>query len=163
MHSPSFKIDHLGNHQRFLPVLADAMFSHWRSLLEAQGKSREDFAESMQTRCRIGSLPTAMVAFEGDSVLGTAALKPQDLDIRSHLTPWLGGVFVLPEHRGRGVASSLITRLMAEAQNLGLTELYLWTPSSESLYARHGWKVFERASYHGLQICIMHRRVPTIQ
>jgi GNAT superfamily N-acetyltransferase len=99
------------------------MFSHWRSLLEAQGKSCEDFTESMQARCRIGSLPTALVAFQGDSVLGTAALKPQDLDIRPHLTPWLGGLFVLPEHRGHGVASSLVSRLVTEAQDLGLTEL----------------------------------------
>jgi len=161
MQSPSLKIDYLGNHRRFLPALAGAMFSHWRTLLEAQGKSREDFVVSMQARCRIGSLPTALVAFEGDSVMGTAALKPQDLDIRGHLTPWLGGVFVVPQHRGRGVASSLITRLVTEAQDLGLAELYLWTPSSESLYARYGWKVFERASYHGLQICIMHRRLPS--
>ncbi len=161
MHSPSFKVDYLGNQQRFVPVLVDAMFSHWQSLLAAQGKSREDFAQSMRARCRIGSLPTALVAFQGDSVLGTAALKPQHLDIRSHLTPWLGGVFVLPERRGQGIASLLVTRIIAEARELGLTELYLWTPSSESLYARHGWKVFERPSYHGLQICIMHRDLPT--
>src|SRR5579863_10133678 len=144
MHSASPKIDYLGNHQQFLPMLAEAMFSHWQSVLEAQGKSREDFVKSMQARCRIGSLPTAVVAFEGNSVLGTAALKPEDLEIRSHLTPWLGGVFVLPEHRGRGVASALVTRLVTEAESLGLNELYLWTPSSESLYARHGWKAFER-------------------
>ena len=87
MHPPSLNIDYLGKQQRFLPVLAGAMFSHWRCLLESQGKSREDFTESMQARCRIGSLPTALVAFEGDSVLGTAALKPQDLDIRPNLTP----------------------------------------------------------------------------
>jgi GNAT superfamily N-acetyltransferase len=159
MHLASPNLDYLGNHQRFLPVLAEAMFSHWRSVLKAQGKSREDFGKSMQARCRIGSLPTAVVAFEGDSVLGAAALKPEDLEIRSHLTPWLGGVFVLPEHRGRGVASALVTRLVTEAKDLGLNELYLWTPSSESLYARHGWKVFERVSYHGLEICIMHRRL----
>lgn len=157
MHSSSFKIDHLGNQQRFLPVLVDAMFGHWQSLLEAQGRSREAFAQGMKARCRIGSLPTALVAFDGDSVLGTAALKSEDLDIRSHLTPWLGGVFVLPERRGQGIALLLITRMIAEARELGLTGLYLWTPSSESLYARHGWKVFERPWYHGLQICIMHR------
>ncbi len=49
------KIDYLANQRRFLPVLVDAMFSHWRSVLEAQGKSRDDFAASMQARCRIGS------------------------------------------------------------------------------------------------------------
>ena len=161
MQSPSLKIDYLGNQQRFLPVLVDAMFSHWQSLLAAQGKSREDFTQSMLARCHVGSLPTALVAFEGDSVVGTAALKPQDLDIRSHLTPWLGGVFVLPERRRQGIASLLMKRVIAEAQELGLTELYLWTPSAESLYARQGWKVFERALYHGLEICIMHRYLPS--
>ncbi len=135
------------------------MYDHWRALLQAMGKSREDFAESMQARCRIGSLPTALVAFEGDEVLGTVALKPQDLDIRPHLTPWLGGVFVLEKHRGHGIASLLITAMMAEAWRLKLAELYLWTPSAETLYTRQGWTVLERATYHDLQICIMHRRL----
>lgn len=157
MQPVSVKIDYLLNHQRFLPVLVDSMYDHWRPLLQAMGRSGEDFAESMRARCRIGSLPTALVAFQGDRVLGTAALKPQDLDIRPHLTPWLGGMFVLPEHRGRGIASLLVRAIVVEALRVGLVELYLWTPSSESLYARHGWAVLERASYHDQQICIMHR------
>ncbi len=160
MHSVSLSIDYLGNQQRFLPVLVDCMYDHWRALLEAMCKSREEFAESLQARCRIGALPTALVAFRGDEVLGTAALKPQDLDIRPHLTPWLGGVFVLEKHRGHGVASKLVAAIIAEAKRLKLTELYLWTPAAEHLYARQGWNVLERTSYHDLQICVMHRRLP---
>ncbi len=159
MHSVDCTIDYLGLQQRFLPVLVECMYAHWRELLEKMGKSRGEFAESMQARCRMGSLPTAMVAFQGHEVLGTAALKPADLDIRPHLTPWLGGVFVLERHRAQGIGSRLVTAMVLESQRLGLSELYLWTPASESLYARHGWAVLERAFYHDQQICIMHRRL----
>jgi GNAT superfamily N-acetyltransferase len=154
-------IDYLANQRSYLPVLVDAMYAHWHPLFQAMGKTREDFAGLMRARCRIGSLPTALVAFQGEQVLGTGAIKPQDLDIRPHLTPWLGGMFVMPEHRNRGLGSSLITAIAAEARKLGLPELYLWTPSSENLYARHGWEAVERTSYHGLPICIMHRSLPS--
>ena len=159
MRSASVRVDYLGNQQRFLPVLLNAMYEHWRLLLQAMGKSREDFAASLQDRCQIGSLPTALVAYEGDQVLGTSALKPEDLDIRPQLTPWLGGMFVLPEYRGHGLSALLAEKTVAEARRLGLTELYLWTPASERLYARHGWAVVERTRHHDLQICIMHRRL----
>jgi GNAT superfamily N-acetyltransferase len=155
----NLQFDYLGNQTRFLPPLLDAMHEHWRLVLHTMGKSREDFAESLKDRCRIGSLPTALVAFEGNQVLGTSALKPQDLDIRPQLTPWLGGMFVLPQHRGRGIGALLVSKTIAEARRLGLTQLYLWTPASESLYARHGWAVIERTRYHDLQICIMHQRL----
>jgi len=125
MRSASARVDYLGNQQRFLPVLLNAMYEHWRVLLQAMGKSREDFAESLQDRCRIGSLPTALVAYEGDQVLGTGALKPHDLDIRPKLTPWLGGMFVLPEYRGRGLGALLAEKTVAEARRLGLRQLYL--------------------------------------
>ncbi len=153
----SINTDYLANHTRFVPVLTDYMYAHWRSLLEAVGKSRDDFALSMQDHCRIGSLPLALVAFQDDQVLGTIALKPQDLDIRPDLTPWLGGLFILAEYRRRGIGSLLITRMVAEAEKLGLPCLYLWTPSAESLYVRHGWKLLERVPYYEYTISIMFR------
>ena len=138
-------------------MLTDQMYEHWRSLLNAAGKSREDFAQSMQDRCRIGSLPLALVAFDPDFVLGTIALKHQDLDIRPQFTPWLGGLFVLKQYRGCGIGSLLITRIAEEARKLGLPRLYLWTPTAEKLYARQGWSLVERVSYHKYRISIMDR------
>jgi GNAT superfamily N-acetyltransferase len=158
----AIQIDYLINHQRFLPVLTDLMYHHWQPLLEALGKSRPDFELSMQERCHTDSLPLALVAFERDHVFGTIALKPQDLDIRPQLTPWLGGLFVLPEYRGCGVASLLIPCMVKEAARLHLSDLYLWTPSAESLYARHGWVLMEKTPYHTYEISIMHRRLAAV-
>jgi len=151
------KVDYLFNQKQFVPGLTQHMYEHWRTLLEATGKSGQDFAQSMRDRCRTDSLPLALVAFDADELLGTISLKPRDLDIRPELTPWLGGLFVLPQYRGRGIGSVLVGRIVAEAERLLLPCLYLWTPSSEGLYARHGWTLLERAPYHGYEISIMNR------
>ena len=151
------KIDYLANQKRFAPTLTRHMYAHWRSLLDSMGKSRQDFAQSMRDRYHRDSLPLALVAYEKHQVLGTIALKPQDLDIRPELTPWLGGLFVLPQYRRRGIGSALISGIVAEAERLRLPCLFLWTPSSERLYARHGWSLLERAPYHGHEISIMKR------
>ncbi len=157
MSSP--QIDFLFNHQRFVPVLTERMYEHWRELLQATGRSREEFAKSMRDRCRKDSLPLALVAFHQDEVLGTVALKPQDLDIRPQLTPWLGGLFVMPRFRGHGIGSLLIIKVVEEARRLRLSRLYLWTPSAESLYARHGWSLLERVAYHHYTISVMDRQL----
>ncbi len=159
MNLGSVRIDYLGNQKQFLPLLTEHMYQHWRSLLQAMGKSRDDFAQSMRDRCATDSLPLALVAFEGDQVLGTIALKPQDLARRPQLTPWLGGLFVLKKYRSQGIASLLITKILAEAERLRLPCLHLWTPASEDFYARRGWTLLERSPYHHCEISLMNRRL----
>ena len=62
------------------------------------------------------------------------------------------------EHRGRGVASALVTRIVEEAAALGIPELYLYTDTSQSLYARLGWDVVEDTlDDEGLAITVMKR------
>src|SRR4051812_27947910 len=51
------------------------------------------------------------VRFEGDRPVGTASLAHQDLDSRPDLTPWLAGVYVVPDARGRGHAEALVRQV----------------------------------------------------
>jgi GNAT superfamily N-acetyltransferase len=69
----------------------------------------------------------------------------------------MGGLFVAEAHRGRGVASALIRRLLEEARRLKIARLYLWTPSAEGLYAKLGWVNLEKLDYCGYQISIMQK------
>jgi GNAT superfamily N-acetyltransferase len=80
--------------------------------------------------------------------------------LKQALTPWLGGVFVLPEHRRRGVASALCRAAEEKAWSLGFKALYLFTPDQQSLYARLGWKKAERAVWRGLESDIMIKTKP---
>ncbi|MHC8318648.1 GNAT family N-acetyltransferase [Pseudomonas sp. LB3P31] len=80
---------------------------------------------------------------------------------RRSLTPWLAGVYVKAEYRGRGIASKLVNRIVDEAAALGIAELYLYTDQAQSLYASLGWEVVEdTVDDEGLEITVMKRQVP---
>ena len=57
----------------------------------------------------------ALVAVVGGQAVGTVTLKSDDWRPREDLSPWLGGLFVLPEHRGRGIAGRLVVALADDA------------------------------------------------
>ncbi|MFL1464251.1 GNAT family N-acetyltransferase [Roseococcus sp. DSY-14] len=85
------------------------------------------------------------VAFEGAEPVGTASLVQQDLPSRPDLAPWLAGVFVVPEARGRGHAGRLVGHVEAHAAAAGVRTLWLYTGAADGLYARLGWQVAEAA------------------
>lgn len=54
-------------------------------------------------------------------------LVANDMESRSDLTPWLAGVYVKAQHRGRGMGAALIARVIDEARALSVPRLYLCT------------------------------------
>ena len=101
----------------------------------------------------------ALIALsETGTLLGSAGILPRTIT-HKHLTPWLSSVYVPDEHRGRGIASALSLRAIVETAKLGFERLYLFTPRSESLYARIGWKTFERIEHNGTPLALMERPV----
>jgi predicted N-acetyltransferase YhbS len=57
------------------------------------------------------SLPLALVASTDGELLGMGALREHDLPSHEEFTPWLGGMFVLPQHRRKGVGAALCRAL----------------------------------------------------
>lgn len=53
---------------------------------------------------------------------------------------YIGDVFVVPEHRGRGVSKFLMKCLMAHPELQGLRRMCLGTRDAHSLYQRFGFK-----------------------
>ncbi len=53
---------------------------------------------------------------------------------------WLADVFVLPAHRGRGVARAMIEALQAHPELQGLRRWMLVTRDMQPLYEKLGWK-----------------------
>lgn len=150
------QIVYLCDHPALIPELAELNFKEWghfkpHDTLEAR-------TERMRKACGKGAVPTVVVAIEDSQLLGGALLIDSDLASRPDLTPWLAGVYVKAEHRGRGAASALVTRIVEEAAALGIPELYLYTDTSQSLYAGLGWDVVENTlDDDGLAITVMKR------
>ncbi|MBL6079775.1 GNAT family N-acetyltransferase [Belnapia sp. T18] len=101
----------------------------------------------------------SFVLFEGDRPIGTASLAHDDLPSRLDLTPWLAGVFVLPEHRGRGHASALVRHVEGFARAASVAELWLYTRTAEPLYARLGWQRAGLEQNNGHEVALMRRRL----
>lgn len=152
------QISYLADHPEFIPVLAPAIVEHWRAVLPEETIERRVI--KLQKHVNKDTLPIGWVAHADGRVFGTAALRVHDLEGREDLTPWLGGVFVLPEHRRRGVATALCQAVEERAWSLGFEALYLFTPNQQSLYARLGWRKSERAVWRGLESDIMLKTKP---
>jgi predicted N-acetyltransferase YhbS len=105
-------------------------------------------------------LPTTWVAVDEQNVLGSASLVAHDLELRSHLTPWLASVFVAPAQRGRGIGRSLVRRVMDHVEQLEIPRFYLFTMDQESFYRELGWETLEKLVYCDRPIVVMQYTCP---
>ena len=151
------KIEYLADHPALVPIVATWQHAQFGYLTPTV--TLEDRAERLRASLQKDALPMALVALDGDGApMGSAGILSATIT-HKHLTPWLSSVYVPGEHRGKGIASALSLRAVDEAAKLGSDRLYLFTPHSEAMYARLGWKTFERIEYGGRPLVLMERSV----
>jgi len=98
-----------------------------------------------------------VIALDDGEPIGTAALTEHDMEMHRELSPWLGGVYVVPAARGRGVARALIRDVIDRAAAFGAPVLCLYTNGAEGLYQKLGWRILSREPYMGRDVTIMVR------
>jgi predicted N-acetyltransferase YhbS len=72
------------------------------------GSTLESRVAKLREHLNRDELPLAVVAHANEELLGTAALRAQDMDTRAELTPWLASVYVTPSARRQGVGAMLM-------------------------------------------------------
>ena len=147
------KIEFLADYPEYIAELAELHFAEWSYL--NPGETLEDKKEYLKKLCGRSGVPCFVIAVEGDELVGSASLIAQDMDDRPDLAPWLADVFVKPEYRGRGIATTLIQRIESEARSTGIVRLYLYTPDAVKLYKKLGWRIFEASQYKDVHVQIM--------
>lgn len=151
------QIDLLADYPHYVESLALPVLEHWRFALP------EDTLEVRKAKLRghlnQNDLPIAWVAHQDGEVFGTAALRVHDLEDRTDLTPWLGGVFVLPAHRKKGIGSALSLTVERHAASKGVVELFLFTLDKQKLYTRLGFRRIEDIDWRGFSGVIMSKRI----
>ena len=151
-------IDYLADHPEFLPAVAHWHHEEWSYI--RPGDTVEARTLRLRAECGRGEIPTTFVAFSGSTPIGSAMLIAHDMDTHLELTPWLAGVFVAPDYRGRGIGSALVRHVVDFATGLGVKRLYLFTPDAERMYSRLGWSVLDRTRYRGADAVVMSYDVP---
>jgi GNAT superfamily N-acetyltransferase len=100
------------------------------------------------------------VLFDDDVPVGTASLVTNDLPSRPDLTPWLAGMLVRPQFRGRRYSARLVKHVeAAAAARVAVLWLYTWT--AEPVYAGLGWERvgLERDADRNIEVVLMKREL----
>jgi GNAT superfamily N-acetyltransferase len=118
-------------------------------------RSFDQRVQEMQEDLQGKVIPTTFVAEDAGELLGSACILADDMSSHPELTPWLASVYVNEIHRGKGIGSTLVKRVMQHAQENGVKRLYLYTPDQEQMYARLGWQLYSREPYNGTPVTIM--------
>ena len=131
---PEFRISYLIEHPEYIQQLAQWLFEQWDSILGE--KTREARIKKLNPHMNRDKLPIVWVAHANGQLLGTASLRVHDLEGREDLTPWLGGVFVGPHFRRRGIGAALCATVEDEARSRKVETLYLFTLDKQAWYSR---------------------------
>jgi N-acetylglutamate synthase-like GNAT family acetyltransferase len=150
-------IAYLTDHKEVIPILAQWFYKEWAYLHPE--RTLADVERLIRERANIDRIPVALVAFEGQELLGTVCLKVHDMDTRLDLTPWLAGLYVSAPRRRQGIGSTLVSAIEKKAYELGIERLYLYTPESEAFYSKLGWQLKERTKYHGYSVTLMQKQI----
>ncbi|MFD2191239.1 GNAT family N-acetyltransferase [Pistricoccus aurantiacus] len=140
-----------------LTLVAKWQYEQWGNL--SPKTSQEAWQEELLRECSFDGIPAVLLALVKGYPVATASLVEADMETRRELSPWLASVYVLPEWRGQGIASRLVRKVECEAQSVGITRLYLFTPDQQALYHRLGWKDKETLDYQGVSVSILTREL----
>lgn len=153
---PTIVIEDMVDHVAAVPLIAAWLFKEWRPLYGHETKaSVQHRIESWLAR---DVIPTALVALCEARVVGTVALKEYELPQFSY-SPWLAGLFTVPEFRRQGIGALLVSAAETKAASLGIQRLHLYTPTSQYFYERLGWSVREHYQLPSGQVTVMSKEI----
>jgi amino-acid N-acetyltransferase len=111
----------------------------------AQAQDLEDILEVLR-RCELPysdvsteKIELFLLAKVDGKVVGTIGLETYGREAL------LRSMAVLPEYRGKGVATRLLRHILELAKKLGITSLHLLTTTADRYFLKKGFQPFERA------------------
>ena len=139
-------VESLDRHRDFIPRLAREFAREWPDWARTISPAE---LEAIFRAGPGGVLPIVLVAFDSWDLLGTIALRPWFGEEPMEEAPWVRQLYVLPQHRGRGIDRALGAAIESSARGLGYPYLYAGTNRIEALLCRRGWKVYRRVVHGG--------------
>jgi GNAT superfamily N-acetyltransferase len=155
--TPDMQFIDLADEPQLLPVLADWFFEEWGH--QNPRSSLQSMQDELNGYLHTGRIPLTIVCLQDSQPVASASLKIREMDTHPQFQHWLGGVYVHPDYRGRGIGSRVVEFTAAQAGCLNVSELYLYTRAHVNFYARLGWQVIEKPLYEGKVVSVMKRKL----
>lgn len=135
------RISNLRDRPEFADQVADR---GWHAWWTQSGVPLSAYRAGLEQMISGEGIPTAFVAHDGETYLGSALLIDNDLDERPLYGPWIAALWVEPDARRQGLAQALTDAARAEAKRLGIAILYLCaTPENSPYYEARGFTRIE--------------------
>jgi GNAT superfamily N-acetyltransferase len=135
-----------------------AICARWRAnafpVLQA---SFEQELRSMELFASDQSRGVALVAKVDGEPVGTCLLVESEIEPNHDVSPWLAGLFVVPEHRRKGAGAALVRAIEYQARQREFSRAYLYTTDAVEFYERLGWEVLDRTNWKGFDTALMVR------
>jgi GNAT superfamily N-acetyltransferase len=124
-----------------LPHFADTVADRgWHAWWTNSAKGLATYRAGLELMLRGDVIPMAFVAHRSETYLGSVLLIENDLEQRPNLSPWIAALWVDVEHRGQGIAQSLISTARISAAKLGFSKVFLCAEENVTpYYLRRGW------------------------
>ena len=131
-----------------------AICARWRaSAFSVLKASFEQELSSLELFASDQSHGVALVA-KADGEPGTCLLAESEIEPNHDVSPWLAGLFVVPEYRGKGVGAASVRAIEDQARQRELSRVYLYTTHAVGFYKRLGWKVMDRTNWQGFDTAL---------
>jgi predicted N-acetyltransferase YhbS len=128
-------IHHLFEVPEHRPAIASLI--HHEFWIDVPGASVESMAARLATADSIDRVPMCLVALHESQPIAAVNLVEDDDERQPQWSPWLAGMVVKAEWRGRGVGSLLVSRLLVEASRLKFKCVFFGT-DGPGFYTRLG-------------------------
>ncbi|HNB40214.1 MAG TPA: GNAT family N-acetyltransferase [Anaerolineales bacterium] len=150
-------IDFLEDHLDTIPTLVKWFRNQWTEYYanSSDEAMQQDFLEDI-LRDR---LPSRLVAFEGNELVGTIVLREGDAELSPEHHPELGGLYVAESHRGHGIGTELIKAGMKLAQDQGYSEISATTVKAAGILEGLGWKFIKKIQYPDGEVSLYHFKI----
>ena len=152
-------VEPLSHHPDAVPLAAGWHFKEWGDT--DPGGSLEAWTAGLAAQAGADHIPGTLLALVDGSPAGVVCLVGRDMPgfgPAAGLTPWIKGLYVIPQARRRGVGGLLVRRCESWAASLGHRALYLYTErgsEAQALYERHGWQTIHVGHYEGTDVTVM--------
>lgn len=136
----NFKIINLKFSPQYTELVASWIYNEFGK--DKPDKTLEFVIDRFKNR-NIDKIPLSLIALADDVCVGVVSIFDNDLICKPELTPWLAGLYVMPEYRCKGVAEHLINEVLKICRNMRYDTIYLRTEHASEYYNKRGWKFVE--------------------
>ncbi len=121
-------------------TFVEAKVRNWRCALR-QCVAHEQVADFICIAVAMQSVSASLIAEIENEVVGTVALRGRWEAAPEIPSPWIGGLFVVPQHRGQGIGKALVEAATGEAVAAGQPIVHMAIRVDPGSYIRRGWRV----------------------